>query len=180
MLQIHSTVQFDEIEAVLRTAAQRHNASLLVVSHLAPAGPEGAAAGPRDAFVFTLCLSKTYSAVLAADIRFAGYLPCRVAAWPESGGVKLEAMSPTEYCRILGRPDLEAQVAPLERALLAILEDAARPMVAAQARSAAAPSAWGATEDQVNMRMALPQRIDCRGTKVEEEGGTGEHDAPGG
>jgi hypothetical protein len=32
----------------------------------------------------------------------------------------------------------------------------------------------------VNARASIPQRIDCRGTKVEELGGTGEHDAQGG
>jgi len=178
MLQIHSTVGLEEIEPVLRTAAQRHNASVLVISHLG-AHPEGAHASPRDAFVFTLCHSKLYAALLAADIRFAGFLPCRVAAWPEAGGVMLEAMTPSEFCGILGRADLEPLAAPLETALRAILEDASRPMTA-RARPGSLPSAWGATEDQVNMRAALPQRIDCRGTKVEEEGGTGKHDAPGG
>ena len=37
-----------------------------------------------------------------------------------------------------------------------------------------------ATEDQVNMRATLPQRIDCHGTKVEELAGTGVLDSPGG
>jgi len=36
------------------------------------------------------------------------------------------------------------------------------------------------TEDMVNMRAALPQRIDSHGTKVEELAGTGAHDAQGG
>ena len=179
MLQIHSTVRLEEIEPVLRAAAQRHNASVLVISHLAQSHAEGGGVGARDAFVFTLCHTKLYAALLAADIRFAGFLPCRVAAWPEAGGVMLEAMTPSEFCGILGRADLEQVAAPLEAALRAILEDASRPMTA-RARPGALPSAWGATEDQVNMRAALPQRIDCRGTKVEDEGGTGTHDAPGG
>jgi 3-isopropylmalate dehydrogenase len=37
-----------------------------------------------------------------------------------------------------------------------------------------------ATEEQINMRAALPQRIDTHGTKVEELAGTGRHDAQGG
>jgi len=181
MLQIHSAVPFDEIEAVLRAAAQRHNASLLVISHLAPAHPEGTPQGPRDAFVFTLCLSKMYAKLLAAEIRFASFLPCRVATWPEAGGgVMLESVSPLEYCRLLGRSDLEPLAAPLESALRTILEDAAHPRAVSSASAAAGPHSWGATEDQVNMRATLPQRIDCSGTKVEEEGGTGTHDAPGG
>jgi len=180
MLQIHSTVGIEEIESVLRAAAQRHNVNVQVVSHLG-SHQEGAHAGPHDAFVFTLCHSKLYGSLLAADIRFAGFLPCRVAAWPEAGGVMLGAMTPAEFCRILGRPDLEPLAAPLEGELRAILEDASQPLTAsARAKPGAGPSNWGATEDQVNMRAALPQRIDCRGTKVEDVGGTGEHDAPGG
>lgn len=37
-----------------------------------------------------------------------------------------------------------------------------------------------ATEDQINMRAALPQRLDSHGTKVEELAGIGTHDAQGG
>jgi uncharacterized protein (DUF302 family) len=181
MLQIHSTVKLEEIEAVLRAAAQRHNANVTVISHLGQAHPERAGESPRDAFVFTICHSKLYTALLAADIRFAGFLPCRVAVWPDAGGVMLEAMTPSEYCRILGRADLEPVALPLETALREILENAAHPLAAsARTRPGVSPSAWGATEDQVNMRAALPQRIDCLGTKVEEEAGTGAHDAPGG
>jgi uncharacterized protein (DUF302 family) len=172
MLQIRSTVALEDLEAVLRPVAQRHNVSVTVVSQLGQ---------QREAFVFTLCQSKLYSALLAAEIRFAGFLPCRVAAWQDSGGVVMEAMTPTEYCRLLGRADLEPLAAPLETVLREILEGASRPLTAsARVRPGTHPSAWGATEDQVNMRYALPQRIDCRGTKVEDEGGTGSHDAPGG
>lgn len=38
----------------------------------------------------------------------------------------------------------------------------------------------GATEDEIDMRDTVPQRIDKHGTKVEDEAGTGEHDSPGG
>ena len=41
-------------------------------------------------------------------------------------------------------------------------------------------SGIGATEDQVDPRATIPQRIDQVGTKVEDLAGTGEHDSPGG
>lgn len=181
MLQMHSTVKLDDIEGVVKSAAQRHNATVTVVSQLGQPHHEEAGAPPRDAFVFTLYHSKLYNALLAADIRFAGFLPCRVAAWPDAGGVMLQALTPSKYCEVLGRPDLLAQAAPLDAVLLHILEDASRPLAAsAKNRPDAGPHHWGATEDQVNMRAALPQRIDYRGTKIEDEAGTGTHDAPGG
>ena len=41
-------------------------------------------------------------------------------------------------------------------------------------------SSIGATEDQVDMRGTIGQRIDNRGTRVEDEAGTGEIDSSGG
>lgn len=38
----------------------------------------------------------------------------------------------------------------------------------------------GATEDQMDARATIPQRIDRLGTKVEDLAGTGEQDSPGG
>ena len=42
------------------------------------------------------------------------------------------------------------------------------------------PGHIGATEDQVDLRDTVPQRINQQGTKVEDLAGTGEQDAPGG
>ena len=181
MLQIRSSVSLEDIESVMKAVAHRHNANVTVVSHLGqPHGVE-TAGGPREALVFTFYHPKLHTALLAADIRFAGFLPCRVAAWPDGGGVMLQALLPSEFCRVLGRADLEPVAAPLDGVLQGILEDAGKPLTAAaKSRPGVETSRWGATEDQVNMRLALPQRVDCRGTKVEEEGGTGAHDAPGG
>jgi hypothetical protein len=41
-------------------------------------------------------------------------------------------------------------------------------------------SGIGATEDQMDMRGTLPQRTNSRGTKIEDEAGTGGHDSQGG
>jgi hypothetical protein len=41
-------------------------------------------------------------------------------------------------------------------------------------------SGIGATEDQMDSRDTIPQRIDRKGTKIEDLAGTGEHDSPGG
>ena len=41
-------------------------------------------------------------------------------------------------------------------------------------------SGIGATEDQMDIRGAVPQRIDKKGSKIEDLAGTGEHDSAGG
>jgi hypothetical protein len=42
------------------------------------------------------------------------------------------------------------------------------------------PAPLGATEDQVNMRLTVPERINSVGSKVEDIVGTGKHDSLGG
>ena len=41
-------------------------------------------------------------------------------------------------------------------------------------------SGIGATEDLIDVRATVPQRIDNKGTKVEDEAGTGQVDSSGG
>jgi hypothetical protein len=41
-------------------------------------------------------------------------------------------------------------------------------------------SGIGATEELMDARATIPQRIDRKGTKIEDLAGTGEHDSPGG
>jgi uncharacterized protein (DUF302 family) len=179
MLQIHATQRLDQIEIGLRMAAERHGGSVLAVSHVGhllrpEQGLEGA-----DAMVFTLCFSGLYAPLLRSDIRFAAFLPSRIAVCAKGSGVFLETISPREYCRLLHRPEVEPLAASLEDTLRLVMEEAAhrRP---GEAEASGAPGDHRATEDQVNMRATLPQRIDCHGTKVEELAGTGVHDSQGG
>lgn len=174
MLQTRSTVRLDGIESVMKAAAHRHNAHVTVVSHLGHT-PHA------ESLVFTLYHPKLNTALLAADIRFSIFLPCRVAAWPDGDGVMLQAMTPSEFCTILDRRDLAELADPLDGVLGAIMQDAGHALTAtARARPGAGGSQWGATEDQVNMKATLPQRIDYRGTKIEDEAGTGKQDGFGG
>ena len=41
-------------------------------------------------------------------------------------------------------------------------------------------SGIGATENQMDSRDTIPQRIDRKGTKIEDLAGIGQHDSPGG
>jgi hypothetical protein len=116
--------------------------------------------------------------LLAAEVRFAALLPYHIAAFVESGSVKLAAVSPVEFARTFHRPELDAPAAAAENFLNEILDEAARPLTLAAGGHA--ESGIGATEDQMNMRGTVPQRIDNRGSKVEELAGTGEQDARGG
>jgi len=172
MLQIHTTQRLDQIEFGLRAAAERHGGSVLAASHVGELLRDEQGLKSGDAVSFTLCFSDLYAPLLRAEIRFAAFLPSRIAACTRGGIVVLEAVAPTEYCRLLHRPEIGPLAASLEEKLRQVMEEAARPVHPVAERLS--------TEDMVNMRAAVPQRIDCRGTKVEELAGTGVHDAQGG
>lgn len=181
MLRVNSDRRLEAIEEALRRAAHRHGASVLSVTPVGQLLRERDSGAREDAVVFTLCHHELFAALLGAEIRVAAFLPCRIAAYTQAGRVTLEAMSPIEIVRLLNRPDLVQFTGPLETVLCQILEETARP--AARAAQASIPlhrGGLGATEEQVHVRGSVPQRIDCRGTKVEDLGGTGEHDSQGG
>lgn len=178
MLHIRSAHRLDEMESVLCRAAQHHEMRVLAVTHLGRLlAPEVQPA--HDVFVFTVCHSALYTALLAADARFAAILPCRIAARQDGPGIALETLSPREFCRLIDRDDLQPLAAPLETALRELIEEAARPTAAAAAHGKLDYS-LGATEGQINVRGTLPHRVDCHGTHVEDLAGTGKLDAPGG
>ncbi len=174
MLQIHTTQGLDQIEVGLRMAAERHGGSVLAVSHVGQLLHSGLDMKGADAVAFTLCFPSLYAPLLLADIRFAAFLPSRVAVCAVGNGIFLEAIPPTEYCRLLQRPEVEPLAASLEDALRLVMEEAAHGLPRPR------PGDHLSTEEQVNMRATVPQRIDCLGTKVEELAGTGVPESQGG
>jgi len=180
MLQVNSSKPLASVEASLLQAAQRHGLNVLSIVHvwqLLQGRPSGT---KKDAVLFTICRPDLSAALLDADLRFANFVPCRISALELDGAVMLEAMTPSEICGLLNRTDLEELAAPLEPLLRTLMQEAAQPAAEGQAKSAPRGFGPGATEGMVNARASIPQRIDCRGTKVEELGGTGQHDAQGG
>ena len=177
MLQIRSSHRLDQVELGLRAAVEKHGGHILAISNVGHLLAEGPAPPEAAAASFTLCFTGHYKPLLDAEIRLAAFLPVRVAVCEKKEGVFLETLSPREFCRLLHRADLDPLAGALEETLRAVMQEAAAPHALFAAEAAAAQRS---TEDQVNMRAALPQRIDCHGTKVEELAGTGVHDAQGG
>jgi uncharacterized protein (DUF302 family) len=176
MIQVVSTRTMEEIEAAVAKAAQHQGGSLLATTHLGTL----LQTDTGDAVVFTVFHSESYKALLAADIRFAAFLPCRIAAVRRANGILLESISPRDFCGLIHRPELEPIAEPLDNALQMMMRDVADAPQSMAAATPAQASKWGATEDQVNMRMAIPQRIDSHGTKIEDLAGTGKGESLGG
>jgi uncharacterized protein (DUF302 family) len=176
MLQVRSTHGFHATETRLRTATEQAGGSVLAITDMGELLRLGAAEGraePAAAMVLTLCFTDLYAPLLVSDIRFAAFLPLRVAVCERAGGTFLESISPRECCREMNRLDLEPLATRLEERLRSVIETAA--VSAATIMEPHKP-----TEAQVNMRAALPQRVDCLGTKIEDLAGTGKVDSQGG
>ena len=178
MLQIHTTQRLDQIEVGLRMAAERHGGRILAVSHVGQLlqtemDLEGSGRDRlHDVLPGPVC------SAAARGHPFRG-----VSAQPDRGLRDrrrrfLETIPPREYCRLLHRPEVEPLAAALEDTLRLVMEEAAHGVHAKRRRAGSRRSS--STEEQINMRAALPQRIDCHGTKVEELAGTGVHDTQGG
>jgi uncharacterized protein (DUF302 family) len=180
MIKVQSSLPLEQIEPALSRAAQRHHANLIAVTPLGVLVNEAIRKAATDAISFTVCQTDLYGALLSADIRFAAFLPCRIAAVRKEDGVTLETIPPTLFCNHLNRPDLVQLAGPLESFLLALMEDASKPASATHPAHATADGGLGAKENQMSMRGSIPQRIDGRGTKIEDLAGTGKMDSPGG
>jgi len=126
MIQLESAHTLEEIEDALRGTATRHGARVLSVRRLGDMLSEDARRTTHDAISFTLAHPELYGALLAADIRFSAFLPCRIAAIRSGDRVVLESLSPKHFCRHLNRPDLDRLAAPLETMLHELMEDVAR------------------------------------------------------
>lgn len=108
----------------------------------------------------------------------------RIILKDETGATFMEIPLTVATRSVIAAPVLAA-VGAIAAALsnFTVVVERAAGMVAAAAPGGAHKSQssnMGATEDQVNMKDTVGQRIDTRGTKLEDLGGAGEHDAPGG
>jgi uncharacterized protein (DUF302 family) len=180
MIRIETERQLEDMEAALCRAAQRHGAHVLSVTPFDSLLSEEARRLAHGAISFAVCHTGLYGALLAADLRFAAFLPCRIVVIRQGAGLAIETVPPRQFCRDLGRPDLDRLAVPLETLLRDLIADAARPAAGALAHPRAGDGALGAREGQVAMRASIPPRIDCHGTKIEDLAGTGKLDAPGG
>jgi len=180
MIRVESDQAIGDIESRLCRVAQNSGFHVIAVTHFNALLGETARSTFEDAISFSVCHMDLYGELVTADIRFTAFLPCRIAAFRKGDVVTLETVSPKHFCRLLELPGLNDVAARLEKLLHDLMRDAAMPVAQTTRERHAVQSLLGACEGQGNMRASIPQRIDCRGTKVEDLAGTGKIDAPGG
>jgi hypothetical protein len=109
----------------------------------------------------------------------------RIIIKDHSGATFMEIPLTVATLGVIGAPILAA-VGAVAAAIsdFRVVVERVQPVAAGAAAHGAAPgaqgSSMGATEDQVNMKNTVGQRIDRKGTKLEDLAGTGTQDSPGG
>jgi len=123
-----------------------------------------------------LCAQRFYGRVSGVRLHY-----LHIAGWPEKcSSLDMPIRSSQSYTAKKNRltsASKSAKITSTREAAMAAMRQAEAVLVKSPDRKL---SGIGATEDQMNVRGAIPQRIDKRGTKIEDMAGTGEHDGSGG
>jgi hypothetical protein len=173
MIQVRSRHPLSRVSTALHRYAHQHRATIQTI-HMGR--------GPCPV-VFLLTYPDFQHRLAQADRRWLTCLPWHVAGGEEeAGGTYLETLSPLEVCKWLNLDPTDVP-AEFEKFLTELLDHAAQALgegIHIDSPHQSEHYGLGATELQVNQRATVPQRIDNKGTKVEELAGTGQHDAQGG
>jgi uncharacterized protein (DUF302 family) len=79
----------------------------------------------RKLYVYEVCNPVAAKKVLDADVRIGTALPCRVTIYTDGNEVVLETMKPTAMIGMFGQPSLSSTAAEIEKAISAIMDEAA-------------------------------------------------------
>ena len=106
----------------------------------------------------------------------------RIIVRDESGHTFMEIPLTVAAIGVIASPVLAAAaaIATMVSKFEIVVERAAPAGAPEPHGSPVTDSSVGATEDKTNMAGTVPERVDKKGTKVEDIAGTGEHDSMGG
>jgi len=111
----------------LEAAAGRHGFGVLAVHDLQASMAKRNIAFSKACRIYEVCQPEQAKRVLEADLSIATALPCRVAVYAGARGTTLAMIKPTVLLQLFGRPELQATAADVERTMVAIMDEAARP-----------------------------------------------------
>lgn len=79
----------------------------------------------RPLHVVEVCNAAAAKAVLDANLHIATLLPCRISVYREGHGTVLETLRPSALVRLFDEPALEGVALEMEKAIVAVMEEAA-------------------------------------------------------
>ncbi len=116
---------FDEaVVAVERTAAQKGFRVLHTHDVAATLAEKGFPRGPLK--IVEVCNARYASEVLERDVKISLMLPCPISVYVEGGTTQICTLLPTTISDFFPDAGIEAVAAQVEKAVLEIIEEAAR------------------------------------------------------
>ena len=114
-----------ELEQVLREAAQRHKFGVLHVLDLKNTLHDKGIDLDNEIRFYDVCNPQAASQALRQDLATATVLPCRIAVYSHAGGSTIAAVKPTDLFAATGLGHADSLALDVERELLAIIDEAA-------------------------------------------------------
>ena len=125
LFEVHSTKTLDEIEKRLHEAAAKHTFGVLTVHDLRATLAKKGVDMEQQVRVYEVCNPQQAKKVLEANPSVATALPCRIAIFAADSGNTLSMIRPTEMMKGFGTPEIESVGEEVERAMKAMMQEAA-------------------------------------------------------
>ena len=121
----HSSYSLDEIDQLLRAAAQRHKFGVLHVHDLQATLQQKGFQYDRACRVYDVCNPNAAFQALSQDASVSTVLPCRISVFAAKSGATIATLKPTDLLRATGIAGSEPMAQEVEKEIMAIIDEAA-------------------------------------------------------
>ena len=109
----------------LEVAAQKQQFGVLTVHNLKETMKKKGVEMDMDCLIYEVCNPFQAKKVLEANPSVSTALPCRISIYRQGGKTRLAPILPTEMLRGFDSPELEPVAREVERAMVAMIDEAA-------------------------------------------------------
>jgi uncharacterized protein (DUF302 family) len=122
---VDSQKTIEQVSEALEKACQTHKFGVIAKHDLQAKMRSKGVDFPEACLVYEICNPHKASQVLSQDMRISTALPCRVSIYRQGEGSRLATIRPRVMLDMFGAEDLEPVAEEVERAIVAIMDDAA-------------------------------------------------------
>jgi uncharacterized protein (DUF302 family) len=130
LYKIESKKPLAEIGDDLEAAAQRHKFGVLAVHDLKAKMREKGAEFQGECLIYEVCNPHQAKKVLESNPELSSVLPCRISVYRAGTGYTLATLRPTSLVELFHADDLRPVAEEVERTIVTIMEEAAKPKAA--------------------------------------------------
>ena len=126
LYRANSRKSLSQIAQSFEAITQRHKFGVLAVHDLKVKLKEKGIDSAQECLIYEVCNPQQAKKVLEANPEISTALPCRIAIYPEGGGVTLATIRPTSMIEMFNTPELKSVAEEVETVLIKIIDEAAR------------------------------------------------------